>query len=245
MKVKDILAAAKKEVGVKESPPNSNNVKYNTWYYGREVHDHDINPTITYPWCCVHVVWLYRSEPNLIKKTASCSDLMRWCQANGLIVTDPQPGDWVFMKFSNKKDVLAEHIGLVIDNSTWAIQKKLRTHEGNTSVTSNDNGGCVMERVRAKSVIVGFARPAYSDAAAPTKATNTINVANKPTLKIGDKGDWVKVAQARLLVNGYQLEVDGDFGPITKNAVIAFQASYGLVKDGIIGPKTWAKLYPM
>ena len=245
MKVKDILAAAKKEVGVKESPPNSNNVKYNTWYYGREVHDHDINPTITYPWCVVFIMWLFRTVSSLLKRTASCSDLLRWFQSKGQVVTDPQPGDLVFFKFDKDNKALAQHIGIVTDTSTWAIQKKLRTIEGNTSVTSNDNGGCVMERVRAKSVIVGFARPAYSDAAAPTKATNTINVANKPTLKIGDKGDWVKVAQARLLINGYQLEVDGDFGPITKNAVIAFQASYGLVKDGIIGPKTWAKLYPM
>ena len=61
---------------------------------------------------------------------------------------------------------------------------------------------------------------------------------------MGSKGDWVKVAQARLLMYGYQIEVDGDFGPNTKNAVISFQASYGLTKDGIIGPKTWAKLYP-
>lgn len=244
MTTKEVLALAKKEVGVKESPPNSNNVKYNTWYYGREVHDHDISPTITYPWCCTHVVWLYKSEPNLIKKTASCSDLMRWCKANGLIVTDPQPGDWVFMKFNNKSSALAEHVGLVIDNSTWNIQKKLITHEGNTSVTSNDNGGCVMERVRSKSVIVAFARPMYTDTVKSVKVANTIGVKDKPTIKMGSKGDWVKVAQARLVINGYNIEVDGDFGPKTKEAVIKFQTSYGLEKDGIIGPKTWAKLYP-
>lgn len=244
MTANDILKAAKKEVGVKESPPNSNNVKYNTWYYGREVHDHDINSTITYPWCCTHIAWLYRNEQNLCKKTASCSDLLRWFQSKGQVVTDPQPGDVVFMKFDKSSTALAQHVGLVIDNSIWAKQLKVRTHEGNTSVTSNDNGGCVMERVRSKSVIVAFARPYYSDSIVPTKVENTINVKNKPTIKMGSKGDWVKVAQARLVINGYNIEVDGDFGPKTKEAVIKFQTSYGLEKDGIIGPKTWAKLYP-
>lgn len=230
-----LLAKAKKEVGVKESPANSNNVKYNTWYYGREVHDYDISPTITYPWCCAFQAWLFDGS-NLIKKTASCSNLLAWCKQQGLIVTDPEPGDLVFMKFGKNKDT--DHIGVCTDSSTWAIQKKLRTIEGNTSKDSNDNGGCVMERVRSKSNIVAFARPKYG-------GTTTVNVPNKPTLKMGDKGDWVKIAQARLVVFGYALEVDGDFGPITKNAVIAFQGSYGLAKDGIIGPKTWAKLYPM
>ena len=35
----EILAVARKELGVKESPANSNNVKYNTAYYGQEVWD--------------------------------------------------------------------------------------------------------------------------------------------------------------------------------------------------------------
>ena len=235
-----LLAKAKKEVGVKESPPNSNNVKYNTWFYGREVHDHDINPTVTYPWCCAYQSWLFNGS-DAIKKTASCSDLLQWCKDHGMIVTDPEPCDLVFMKFG-KSSKPTDHIGLCIDATPWAKQKKIRTNEGNTSVTSNDNGGSVMERVRSKSNIVAFARPRLDGI--PVNTTTTVNVTNKPTLKIGDKGDWVKVAQARLFVNGYHIEVDGDFGPNTKNAVIAFQASYGLTKDGVIGPKTWAKLYP-
>ena len=32
-----ILNLARGELGVKESPPFSNQVKYNTWYYNREV----------------------------------------------------------------------------------------------------------------------------------------------------------------------------------------------------------------
>ncbi len=36
-----IIDIAKLEIGVMENPPNSNNVKYNTWMYGHEVHDGD------------------------------------------------------------------------------------------------------------------------------------------------------------------------------------------------------------
>lgn len=72
----------------------------------------------------------------------------------------------------------------------------------------------------------------------------TVGVKDKPTLKQGSKGDWVKVAQARLSVNGIDIKVDGIFGPQTKSAVEEFQRVYNLTIDGVIGPKTWSKLYP-
>ena len=71
--------------------------------------------------------------------------------------------------------------------------------------------------------------------------TDTINDP-KPTLKIGSKGDYVVIAQGRLVVAGYDIVVDGVFGQKTKQAVIQFQKEHGLAADGVIGPKTWAKL---
>lgn len=52
-----LLSIAKAEVGVKESPANSNNVKYNTWYYGREVYDGLWGTS--FPWCAAFVCWLF------------------------------------------------------------------------------------------------------------------------------------------------------------------------------------------
>ena len=72
--------------------------------------------------------------------------------------------------------------------------------------------------------------------------TNSITD-NKPTIKLGDKNDWVTIAQGRLVVKGYKIEVDGDFGQKTRQAVIQYQKDNGLVADGIIGKKTWEKLY--
>lgn len=74
----DLLAIARAELGVRESPANSNNVKYNTAYYGREVHD---TATETYAWCMVFIWWLFQraKAPELFYgggKTASCGALM-------------------------------------------------------------------------------------------------------------------------------------------------------------------------
>jgi len=38
------------------------------------------------------------------------------------------------------------------------------------------------------------------------------------------------------------LSVDGFAGPLTRNALAAFQSKHGLYVDGLIGPKTWAAL---
>jgi flagellum-specific peptidoglycan hydrolase FlgJ len=65
----------------------------------------------------------------------------------------------------------------------------------------------------------------------------------KPILKQGSKGDWVTIAQGRLVVAGYPLDVDGVFGPKTKETVEQFQMDHHLTIDGIIGKNTWAALY--
>ena len=43
---------------------------------------------------------------------------------------------------------------------------------------------------------------------------------------------------------GYQVADDGQFGPGTEAAVMAFQADYGLPVTGIIDPETWYTLLP-
>ena len=44
--------------------------------------------------------------------------------------------------------------------------------------------------------------------------------------------------QAALVALGYPLVVDGQAGPKTKAAIVAFQRKAGLYPDGIVGPKT-------
>lgn len=57
----------------------------------------------------------------------------------------------------------------------------------------------------------------------------------QPTLKLGDRGDAVKVWQGILGITA-----DGVFGPATDSATRAFQRDRGLVVDGVVGPRTWS-----
>ena len=58
-----------------------------------------------------------------------------------------------------------------------------------------------------------------------------------PLLRQGDRGDAVKELQRALAI-----AADGDFGPGTKQAVLAFQKAHGIHADGIVGKNTWAQL---
>lgn len=67
----------------------------------------------------------------------------------------------------------------------------------------------------------------------------------KPTLRKGDAGPYVTLAQTELIQRGYDLGswgADGKFGNATEKAVKQFQKDWGLTADGVIGPKTWAML---
>ena len=67
----------------------------------------------------------------------------------------------------------------------------------------------------------------------------------KPTLKRGDKGQYVTLLQTKLIQRGYDLGkwgADGDFGNQTEKAVREFQHNNGLTEDGIVGAATWAAL---
>lgn len=64
-----------------------------------------------------------------------------------------------------------------------------------------------------------------------------------PVLKQGSSGPDVTTLQQKLKARGFDPNgTDGNFGPGTRKAVIAFQQSKGLQSDGIAGPATLAAL---
>ncbi|MFE9657407.1 peptidoglycan-binding protein [Micromonospora sp. NPDC006431] len=85
-----------------------------------------------------------------------------------------------------------------------------------------------------------------ASAAAPTPSTVTtvtLAASSKPVLRQGSKGAAVSTLQRRLTALHYDVGgIDGDFGPSTHHAVVAFQKVNGLARDGIVGPRTWAAL---
>lgn len=57
-------------------------------------------------------------------------------------------------------------------------------------------------------------------------------------LEMGEKGNEIRVLQARLTELGFHVRADGDFGAETRDAVRAFQFRVGLGVDGKVGPLT-------
>ena len=60
----------------------------------------------------------------------------------------------------------------------------------------------------------------------------------RPTIRKGDYGSDVRLVQDCLNAE----PIDGDFGPITEDAVEEFQVEHRLNVDGVVGPQTWAAL---
>ena len=73
-------------------------------------------------------------------------------------------------------------------------------------------------------------------------AYTTQTTTTRRTLSLGSTGEDVKDLQTVLnaTVAYNSLVVDGVFGNLTKEAVMAFQKQYGLTIDGIVGDQTWA-----
>lgn len=166
----ELLALAKGELLVKESPPGSNHVKYNTDYYGREVRD---TAAEHYPWCVVFLWWLFRQAGASALfygggRTASCAALLGYAKTHNLFVPDGyQPGDLVFLRFSAGR-ATPEHIGLVKEIHA---NGHLVTIEGNTGLGNDANGGQVQQRIRAPWQILGAYRPNYEEEDSMDQAT--------------------------------------------------------------------------
>lgn len=66
---------------------------------------------------------------------------------------------------------------------------------------------------------------------------------NRPTLRFGDRGVAVAELQADLAELGYfSGRTDGHFGPLTRAALLAFQADQDLTTDAVAGAMTWRAL---
>lgn len=68
------------------------------------------------------------------------------------------------------------------------------------------------------------------------------HVAANGQVRVGAIGDVVKLIQTALIRAGAELIADGEYGPITEQAVRAFQARQNLASVGYVGPKTAAAL---
>ena len=153
------LARAITQLGTKESPPESNQTKYCSWY------------GMVGPWCAMFVSWCYEygaqdvgtDSPSFAKgsRYSYCPYVVSDARnrANGLQTTDdPIPGDLVVYDWGY--DTVYDHIGIF---EKWTGSGQFNAIEGNTSYGNDSNGGEVMRRSRSKSgqgtVFVRVAEP--------------------------------------------------------------------------------------
>jgi len=135
------LERAVTQLGIKESPPNSNQCKYTQWY------------GMVGPWCAMFTSWCYDLEndsPSFLKGSyyAYVPYIVGDARSHvrGLSVTgDPLPGDLVCYDWG--WDGEFDHVGLF---EAWASGSgsTFTAIEGNTSLDNNSNGGEVMRRTR-------------------------------------------------------------------------------------------------
>lgn len=235
---KQILDVARGELGVKESPAYSNNVKYNTEYYGRAVN------SSAYAWCMVFVWWVFKHAGASAlfydgRKCAGCTTFMRWAKGTGRWVTSGyRPGDIILYDFDGDRSE-SEHVGICESAGASTVT----VIEGNTGSTSDADGGQVQRRVRSMGLVIGAYRPAYEGAEKETETTGGTCKVELRIVQRGSTGADVKALQALLVGYGYDPNgVDGIFGPGCQAAVKRYQKDKGLSVDGCVGPQTWKSL---
>ena len=144
------LNKAISQLGVKESPPNSNQTKYTQWY------------GMVGPWCAMFCTWAFETSGD----SPAFVQGQRWAYVpyivsdarnnrNGLSVTNsPIAGDLVCYDWYG--DGTYDHVGIF---EKWTTGRQFTAIEGNTSTSSDSDGGEVMRRTRdAATTSIVFAR---------------------------------------------------------------------------------------
>lgn len=152
MKAQKIVDVATSQIGVGETPPDSNITKYGKWFLLQGL-----------PWCGIFVSWCYdQAEANLgkigfRKGFAGCQTAVAHFKKTGEITTKPKPGDIVFFDWNG--DGRYDHTGIFVRQIN---ELQFESIEGNTSLTNQSNGGQVMRRTRRNRNVL-FVHPKVLD----------------------------------------------------------------------------------
>ena len=151
-----IVEIATGEIGVKEK--KYNNVKYNTWFFGREVRDRSASST-NYAWCALFLGWCADQagiDLDTIPLTRGTAAMQRFFKDQGRYTAysknyTPKVGDIIFIDWAGKRGSV-DHVGIVIAVNNGVIT----TIEGNYS----DQVSCNTYAMNSK-YIAGYASPNY------------------------------------------------------------------------------------
>ncbi|MDY5586566.1 MAG: CHAP domain-containing protein [Oscillospiraceae bacterium] len=266
-KASEVVAIALSQIGYKEKASNKNlddntaNAGSANWTkYARDLASagyYNGNKN-GFAWCDVFVDWCFfkaygKDEGQRIQCQtgpygAGCTYSMQYYQQQGRCDKNPKVGDQIFFRYSGSNG--ADHTGIVVEVSSRQI------------VTVEGNSGNQVKRntyARNYSCIIGYGHPLYDEddgtTAAPapspvaetkkTEATEKAVTVSLNQLSQGSTGAQVKTIQRIIYVRGInsKIDIDGDFGPITKAGVINLQKKLfpntASEWDGVVGKNTW------
>ena len=220
-------AVKQKELEKTTDADRANSRKYGSKWIGHKVAD-----------CSGLFSWAFKQLGGYMYH-GSNSMWDRYCTAKGELKngarTDGQglkPGTAVFTY--NKTTKKRGHVGLYIGDGYVIEAKGTQAGVIKSKVTESK----WVEWGELKGVDYSGTAPEPAPAPEPEPA-------KRPTLRKGNRNQYVKELQTDLDRLGYNLGIcgiDGDFGTATEKAVKEFQRDHGLSQDGICGPKTWAAL---
>ncbi len=252
-----VVSIALAEVGYREKASNASldlaaaNAGSGNWTkYARDLYNagyYNGNKN-GYAWCDVFVDWCFykafgKTEGQLVECQtgtlgAACPYSASYYKAQGRYDTTPRVGDQVFFQQGGA----LVHTGIVAE----VTASQIVTVEGNTS-------DMVAKRTysRSSSYIAGYGHPQYTEAAStiPVEKYGAEQTVKVHLLQSGSIGAEVKTIQRICFARGClddagrQIDVDGDFGPATRQAVVKLQKQLFPAApakwDGEVGVETW------
>jgi hypothetical protein len=233
-----VIARARKDLGLGESPNGSNHNRI-TQAYG--IGDG--------AWCAMAVWYWFHGEGVDVRKevapgwaytpagVAGAKRAGLWHEGHSGI----RAGDVVFYKTPDSEGSdFVNHVGIVTGVPT---STSVRSIEGNTA-------NIVAERIRPNGWIVGYLRPPYE---APKPAQIIPLYPGRECFKLARSNSAVTDVDRQLVRLGYTRHNDGNgyqpgpvFTTFTLNNVRDFQRAQGWTgsdADGYPGPETWRRLF--
>jgi len=146
------LKIAKTQLGISESPPGSNKVKYSAWY------------GMTGPWCAMFVSWCYvqagskkfvRGQRYAYTPYLQYAIRHGWYLFRELHASEVKPGDIVLYDWNGNG--VPDHVGIF---ERWESYRNgtFFAIEGNTALGNDSDGGAVERRYRNTSYVSCFGR---------------------------------------------------------------------------------------
>lgn len=250
-RIDSILDIAKSYLGVAEGSAKHSEI---ISYYNKARYADAYKMTVNDPWCAAFVVACFARAncADLIPCVASCDQMIsyfkKWNRFHKMSEGTIVRGDILFYDWNS--DGGSDHVGIVSNNNMGTLQ----VIEGNKT----DSVGYRNIRI-GDPTIVGVGRPAYD---ADSGVDSTIKpiaqystyfeqfsysdrktIFSLPILQKGSVGVYVRILQVLLkFKNGFNIEIDGDFGEETDNAVLNWQLIKNLEIDGVVGRETWSSL---